>query len=125
MSCENNEPPVLLASKHPAQPGLQRLLQQNRNCEHAVNVSASKAGNIRLSLRYTEADCPWCLRRLWLYWRARAKAVEGQAAGPTAAREMYLALLRARDEFREFMPTAAGETLTLVEAAIARARGET
>lgn len=88
MSCENNVSELaLLPSRHPAQPGLQRLMQQNKACEHAVDVSASKVGNIRLSLRYQEQDCPWCLRRLWLYWRGRAKGAEGQQNAVTTSRK--------------------------------------
>lgn len=40
-----------------------------------------------------------------------------------AAPEMLDALLVARDQIREFLPTALGEALTTIEAAIAKARG--
>lgn len=41
-----------------------------------------------------------------------------------AAPEMLEALLVARDQIREFLPTALGEALTTIEAVIAKARGQ-
>jgi hypothetical protein len=41
-----------------------------------------------------------------------------------AAPEMLEALYAARDQIREFLPTALGEALTTIEAAIAKATGE-
>lgn len=42
-----------------------------------------------------------------------------------AAPELLEALLRMRDEVREFLPNVCGEALTQTEAAIRKARGET